>query len=87
MRNHTLNSLTLAWLALILLTLASVALGKGYTDAGWLPALMAVTIWAKSAIVANRFIEADRAHPFVRWLVRLFIALTPITLILLTLAA
>lgn len=84
-RTDSLPSLTRAWLVLVALTLASIALGKWSAAIPWLPLLMAVVIWIKCAIIADRFIEADRAHPFVRRVVRVFIALAPIALILVTL--
>ncbi len=79
------TSLTLAWLALVALTLASIALGKWSAAAPWPPLLMALIIWTKCAIVADRFIEANRAHPFVRRVVQTFIVLAPLALVLATL--
>lgn len=84
-RTDTFSALTHAWLALIALTLASLALGKWSATIPWLPVVMAIVMWAKCAIIADRFIEANQAHPFVRRVVQVFIALAPSALILVTL--
>ncbi len=84
-RTDSLSPLTVAWLALVALTLASLALGEWTAAAPWLPLLMAAVIWAKCAIVADHFLEANRAHPFIRRVVQTFIALAPIALVLITL--
>jgi predicted PurR-regulated permease PerM len=83
-RTCSLSALTQAWLTLVALTLASLAFGKWTAAAPLLPLLMAVVIWAKCAIVAEHFIEANEAHPFIRRLVRIFIALAPLALIIIT---
>lgn len=83
-RTDNQHALTRAWLLLIGLTFISLALGKGDFSASWLPVLMALVIWLKCAIVADRFIEADQAHPLVHRIVQIFIALAPLALILVT---
>lgn len=83
--SDNLRTLTQAWLALVALTLASLALGRWTTATAWLPLLMAAVIWIKSAVVAHHFIEATHAHPFVRRVVRAFITLAPAALVLVAL--
>ncbi len=72
--------LTATWLALVALTLASLALGEWFGAASWLPLLVAAIIWAKGAIIAANFLEIGRAHPFIRRLVKAFIAFSPMAL-------
>ncbi|WP_303905365.1 hypothetical protein [Thiohalomonas denitrificans] len=74
--------LTTAWLALVALTLLSLGLGEWFGTASWLPLLMAAIMWVKGMIVAGYFIESDIAHPFVRYLVGAFVALSPIALVI-----
>jgi hypothetical protein len=74
-------TLTLAWLALVALTLASLGLGEWFAMADWLPLLVAAIIWLKGALVARYFIESDAAHPFVARLVQVFIAFAPVALV------
>lgn len=83
-RPDSFISLTQAWLALVALTVVSLLLGQWRLSGPWLPLVMALVIWAKCAIVADRFIEANEAHPFIRRLVKTFIALAPTALILIT---
>lgn len=72
--------LTLAWLALVGLTLASLGLGERAAAAPWLPPLVAAIVWLKGALVARQFIEAHLAHRFIARLVFGFIALAPLGL-------
>ena len=74
--------LTLAWLALVALTLVGLALGEWFRDARWLPLLVAAIIWTKGALVAGAFIESHIAHPFIARLLQAFIAIAPIALVL-----
>ncbi|SCZ52160.1 hypothetical protein [Thiohalomonas denitrificans] len=74
--------LTMAWLALVALTLLSLGLGEWFGAAPWLPLLMAAVMWAKGIIVAGCFIESGVAHPFIRHLVRIFVALSPLALVI-----
>ncbi len=78
-----LKPLTLAWLTLVVLTLLSLELGQWFHGARWLPLLVAAIIWVKGTLVAHVFIEARIAHPFVRNVLRVFIAFAPLALILL----
>ena len=47
-----------------------------------LPLLVAAILWGKGTLVARHFIESHRAHPFIAWLLRAFILLTPLLLLL-----
>jgi hypothetical protein len=44
--------------------------------------LVAAIVWIKGWLVARRFIEAEQAHPFIRNVLRGFIAFTPVALLL-----
>ncbi|ENO97145.1 hypothetical protein C667_10305 [Thauera phenylacetica B4P] len=46
--------------------------------------IVAAIIWIKGHLVARHFIEAERAHPFLRNVLRFFIAFTPIAIVLTT---
>jgi len=72
----------LPWLALLLLTVFSLGLGEWFHGAVWLPVLVAFILWFKAFLVARYFIESHRAHPFIAWVVRAFITLTPALLLL-----
>jgi hypothetical protein len=74
--------LTAAWLALVALTLVSLGLGEWFRTALWLPLLVAAIIWCKGALVARCFIEAHVAHPFIRRILAVFIAIAPTALVL-----
>ena len=78
----TIAPLAAAWLALVALTLLSLGLGHWFHGAAWLPLLVAAIVWLKGTLVARRFIEADLATPFIRNVLRGFIAFTPIALVL-----
>lgn len=77
----SLAPLSIAWLALIVLTLVSLGLGQWFHGASWLPILVAAIVWLKGTLVARHFIEADLAHPFIRNVLRVFIAFTPLALL------
>lgn len=77
-----LNAPVLPWLALLLLTLAGLGLGEWFHGADWLPVLVAAILWAKGTLVARYFIESHQAHPFIAWVVRGFVLLTPALLLL-----
>lgn len=77
-----LAPLALAWLALVALTLVSLGLGHWLHGAAWLQILVAAIVWFKGHLVARHFIEADLATPFIRHLLRGFIAFTPLALVL-----
>lgn len=76
------DTLTWAWLGLVFLTVVGLATGRLSGHAPWLPTLVAILIWMKSWVVARYFLNADEAHPFVTWLVRVFSAFAPAALIL-----
>lgn len=73
---------TAAWLGLVALTFFSLFLGEYWHSAPWLPLLVAAVVWLKGTLVARHFIESHRAHPFIAWLLRAFIAFAPLALIL-----
>jgi hypothetical protein len=75
------RTLTVAWLALVALTLVSLGLSEWFRDARWLPLLVAAIIWFKGALVARCFIEAHIAHPFIARVLRVFVAIAPLALI------
>jgi hypothetical protein len=81
-RHDNFPTLTLAWLALVVLTLVSLGLGEWFRAAAWLPLLVAALIWLKGALVARYFIEVQVTHPFIRRLLQIFIAIAPLALIL-----
>ncbi|MGE5493662.1 MAG: hypothetical protein ACM31P_20580 [Actinomycetota bacterium] len=72
---------TRAWLALVILTLASLGLGEWFPAATWLPLLVAAIVWVKGCLVARCFIEAHVAHPFIARGLRVFIAFAPLALV------
>ena len=78
----SLAGLGLAWLVLVALSLASLGLGQWFHGAVWLPALVAVIVWVKGTIVVHRFIEGHVAHPFIAWVLRVFVAFAPAALVL-----
>ena len=71
-----------AWLALLALTGISLLLGDRYGHASWMPLLVAAIIWIKGAVVARWFLESQDFHPFIAWVLRIFIAFAPIALLL-----
>jgi hypothetical protein len=73
--------ITAAWLALVALTLASLGLSEWARDFAWLPLIVAAIMWIKGAVVARCFIEAHVAHPFIARVLKVFIAISPIALI------
>lgn len=77
-----LQPLTVAWLALVGLTLISPALGRWFHGADWLPLLVAAIVWIKGWLVARHFIEARLAHPFIARVLAGFIAFAPLALVL-----
>lgn len=69
-----------AWLALVALTLLSVILAETLHGRTGLPILVAMLVWIKGRVVARRFLESDDLHPFLRNVLRVFIAFAPIVL-------
>ena len=72
----------LVWLGLLALSLTGLLLGDHFGHRPWMPLLVAVIIWVKGSLVARYFIESHTAHPFVRWLLRIFIAFVPLALVI-----
>jgi len=73
--------LFLAWLGLVTLTALGLALGRGSSGAPWFPLAVAAVIWLKGWIVARHFIESHLAHPFIAWVLRVFIVCVPLALL------
>jgi hypothetical protein len=82
--NDNISRPVFAWLGLLALTLLSLALGERFGHAPWMPLLVAAIIWAKGTMVARYFIESHQTHPFIAWVIRIFIALVPVALALIT---
>jgi hypothetical protein len=80
-KNDPFFGLTVAWLALVALTLAGLGLNTWFREAPWLPLLVAAIIWIKGALVARSFIEAHVAHPVIARVLKVFIAIAPLALI------
>jgi len=80
-KNDHFSRLTVAWLALVALTLVSLGLSEWFRDARWLPLLVAAIIWFKGALVARCFIESHVAHPFIARVLSVFVAMSPLALI------
>lgn len=74
-----------AWLALLVLTAVSLLLGQKVGHASWMPFVVAAVIWLKGTVVARYFLESRSAHPFIAWLLRVFVAIAPVALLLTTL--
>ena len=79
---RALIPLALAWLALVALTLLSLGLGEWLSGADWLPALVSAVIWLKAWLVARYFLEAPLSRTFIRRVIWVFIAFSPIALVL-----
>ena len=77
-----LRPLTTAWLALVALTLFSLGIGQWFHGMVWLPLLVAAIVWIKGIVIARYFIESHLTHPFIRRVLRYFIAFTPVALVL-----
>lgn len=74
--------LTWTWLALVVLSLLSLELGQWMHGAVLLQVVVAAIIWLKGTLVAHHFIESRIAHPFIRNVLRVFIAFAPLALLL-----
>jgi len=70
-----------AWAGLLALTGLGLVLGHMFGHAPWMPLVVAAVIWIKGTVVARYFLESDGAHPFIAWLLRLFIAFAPVALL------
>lgn len=73
--------LTQVWLGLLALTGISLLLGDRFGHASWMPLFVASVIWIKGTVVAHYFLESHSAHPFIAWLLRVFIAFAPVALL------
>ena len=73
-----------AWLGLVSLTAAGLALGQSSGGTAWLPLAVAALVWLKGWLVVRHFIEAHLAHPFIAWVLRVFIVCVPAALLLTT---
>ncbi len=76
-----LRPLVLSWLMLVVLTIISLGLGQWFHGALWLPLCVAAIVWIKGTLVARHFIEAPWAHPFIAWVLRVFVAFAPAALV------
>lgn len=73
--------LSKAWAILLALTVVSIVLGENHGHASWMPYLVAAIIWIKGTVVARYFLESRTVHPFIAWLLRIFIAFVPLALL------
>jgi sorbitol-specific phosphotransferase system component IIBC len=80
--SSALAPLTYAWLGLVVLTLISPLLAELLQGAVWLQLLVAAIIWLKGWLIAHQFIEIHLAHPFIRRVTLIFVAFTPLALLL-----
>jgi len=80
----SLRPLVWAWLALVALTLVSPLLGDMLGRDQAVQLIVAAIIWVKARLVTRHFLEAERTHPFIRNVLRFFIAFTPIAIVLTT---
>lgn len=71
-----------AWLALLALSFIGMILGKLVGHASWMPLLVAAIIWAKGSMVARYFIESHEAHPYIAWVISVFVAFVPVALVI-----
>src|SRR5574338_1424406 len=78
----SLSALFWAWLGLLGLTALGLVLGHWSAGASWLPLAVAAVVWLKGWLVARHFIESNLAHPFIAWVLRVFIVCVPSALIL-----
>ena len=79
---RTIPTPVVVWLGLLALSLTGLLLGEHFGHRPWMPLLVAAIIWVKGSLVAHYFIESHTAHPFVRWLLRIFIAFVPLALVI-----
>ena len=79
---RTIPTPVVVWLGLLALSLTGLLLGEHFGHRPWMPLLVALIIWVKGSLVAHYFIESHTAHPFVAWLLRIFIAFVPLALVI-----
>jgi hypothetical protein len=80
----SISTLFGAWLGLLALTALGLVLGRGSAGASWLPLAVAAVVWLKGWLVARHFIESHLAHPFIAWVLRVFIVCVPAALLVTT---
>ncbi|ATE59141.1 hypothetical protein [Thauera sinica] len=78
----SLVPLASTWLVLVGLTLLSVQLGDSLGRQQAVQLIVAAIVWVKGSLIARHFIEADLAHPFIRNVLRFFVAFAPIAIVL-----
>ncbi len=71
-----------AWIGLVTLTLVSLALGEWFRGLPGLLFPVAAIIWLKAWLVAHYFLEMPLTRTFIRRLVWVFIAFSPIALVI-----
>ena len=77
-----MTPLIVAWTGLVILTLTSIGLGEWFSDLPGLLFPVAAIIWLKAWLVARYFLEIPLTRPFIRRLVWIFIAFSPIALVI-----
>jgi hypothetical protein len=77
----SISTLFGAWLGLLGLTALGLVLGRWSAGASWLPLAVAAVVWLKGWIVTRHFIESNVAHPFIAWVLRVFIVCVPAALL------
>ncbi|MCB1960915.1 MAG: cytochrome C oxidase subunit IV family protein [Rhodocyclaceae bacterium] len=78
----TPRTLTLAWLALVALTLLGITLGEWESPGLWTTLAVAAVMTLKGRLVIDHFLELGNAHRRIRQLVRLYAALLPALVVL-----
>ncbi|APR06242.1 MULTISPECIES: hypothetical protein [Thauera] len=76
--------LGLAWLFLVAMTVFSLWLVRWLGPASWVQLPLAAIIWLKGWVVARYFIESHQTHPFIAWVIRIFLLGVPLALVLTT---
>ncbi|MBL8437948.1 MAG: hypothetical protein JNM61_07105 [Zoogloeaceae bacterium] len=80
----SLSTLFGAWLGLLGLTALGLVLARWSAGASGLPLAVAAVVWFKGWLVARHFIESNLAHPFIAWVLRIFIVCVPAALLITT---
>ncbi len=75
----------LAWLALILLSAASLMLTHQGSGVSASALIVAALVWIKAQIVARRFLELGHASPTFQWAINIFMAYGPLGLVVIAL--
>ena len=77
----SLRQLFFAWIGLLLLTALSVWIGREFHAQDGLQPLVAAVLWLKSWLVLRFFLEGRSIHIFFRRVLHVFIAITPVCLV------